>query len=85
MHHSVAARILNPTEDQWADLVESSDSIRISRINDFHVFLSVCLAVLIVLQHQFSLLCVPTGTGSQELCSPIKPNPLPEHRHGKIN
>lgn len=60
--------------------MESSDSICISTINDFHRFLSVCFAISSVLQHQFSLLRVPTGTGSQELCSPVKPDTFPKHR-----
>lgn len=65
--------------------MESRDSVRIGGINDVHVLLSLCLAVLVVLQHQLSLLRVPAGTGSQELCSPIKPNPLPEHTQGKTD
>lgn len=48
-HHSVGARINYFRRKKWPDLMESSDSICISTIDDFHIFLSVCFIIFSVL------------------------------------
>ncbi len=63
------------------NLVESSNSICIGTVDDFCHILPVAPVGLFVLQqHQLGLLCVPTGTGSQELRSPVEPHPFTTDR-----
>lgn len=61
--------------------MESCDSISIGTVDDLtHIFSISPLGLFGLLQHQCGLLSVLAGAGSQELCSPVKPHPLPTGR-----
>lgn len=73
--------VVQPSGGETPDLMEGCDSICIGTVDDLHTFLWLRFAIFSVLEHQLSLLRVPAGTGSQELCSPVKSDPFPKHRH----
>lgn len=65
----------------WPHLVESCDPISIGTVDDLTLIFSISpLGLFGLLQHQCGLLSVLAGAGSQELCSMVKPHPLPTGR-----
>lgn len=75
-HHHAFYMLVKPPH-----LVEGSDSICVRAVDNFcHVIPVSPFGVFGVHQHHLGLLYVATSTGSQELCSPVKPHPFSKDR-----